>query len=685
MLILLHSSVGADALSVGIVGGGPSGASFAGRLREAFGSAAEITVFEAKGHLGGQAQTVVTDGVVQDKGTRYIAKSAGRSVLFDEVTAFLRRHAGQGKDFTPYAIGNSPGLFNGTGAAAGVSEFDGWQDAMLQFGQQVAAYEKGARAYLFSRAEYNAPANFSSLHPSVRAYLDILVNGQLYGPYADVSAHSLYTWFAGFESFGSRAAPLQVEGGFGPAFQNLFASVGATIRLSSRVANVTGAAAGSGQKPTVFLESGEAIEFDAVVVTLPLDTFPTPLKADIGRPLGAFADTYVSSMSFSVAGGAAPPQQRAYATYPGAALATVTYDGTGASGGRQFFVAYMYEPADTALNESMSITRVWPEVSAMTQFIRGRTEPLALADVQVTPGSWERYRYNIRFSVDQLARGVPQDIHRAQGQSGVWYGGGSLSHWNVGDILEQASQTVARMAAAHGSEWTHQTVAKVASRSRVAVALSGAWGDAPGAAPRAFFGWYELKGNPLVTAVLVERLPGKEEAALMATLPAHFLGNGGVVGVGVIRLRNMELTAFGTAHYAAMQPQEGYYLALHENGVVRFHANVLSLASAKTLLAGDSKGAADAALNVAHQMRYGSFCFGVFRLSSAGGASIQRYNRWAEAVDPYYVMDRDGPHTACAADEECPAGFGCSLASHKARMLLFAKIPAAARGQCVPN
>jgi len=47
------------------------------------------------------------------------------------------------------------------------------------------------------------------------------------------------------------------------------------------------------------------------------------------------------------------------------------------------------------------------------------TEPLALADVQVTPGSWERNRYNIRFSVDQLARGVPQDIHRAQGGP-VW-------------------------------------------------------------------------------------------------------------------------------------------------------------------------------------------------------------------------------------------------------------------------
>jgi hypothetical protein len=187
----------------------------------------------------------------------------------------------------------------------------------------------------------------------------------------------------------------------------------------------------------------------------------------------------------------------------------------------------------------------------MTQFVRGQTGPLELADVQVTPGIWERYRYNIRFSADQLARGVPRAIHRAQGQSGVWYGGGALSHWNVGDILEQASQTVARMATAHGSAWTHQTMGEVASRSRVAVALSGAWGGEPGAAPPgAFFGRYELKGNPLVIAMLVERLPGNEEAALMATLPAHFLGNGGVVGVGAIRLRNTKLTALGTAHYA---------------------------------------------------------------------------------------------------------------------------------------
>ena len=154
----------------------------------------------------------------------------------------------------PYAVGAAR-LFNGTGAAAGFFETEGWQDAFLQFGQQVAAYEKGARAYLFSRAEYNAAANFSSSHPSVRAYMDLLLNGQLYGPYADVTAHSLYTWFAGFESFGSLATPWQVEGGFGPPYQNLFASVGATIRLNSRVANVTGAAAGSGQKPTVLLDT----------------------------------------------------------------------------------------------------------------------------------------------------------------------------------------------------------------------------------------------------------------------------------------------------------------------------------------------------------------------------------------------------------------------------------------------
>jgi hypothetical protein len=128
LLLLSTSAVGADGLSVGIVGGGPSGASFAGRLREAFGSAAEITVFEAKGHLGGQAETVTTDGVVQDKGTRYMLKNAGRSVRYDEVTTFLRRHAGQGKGFTPYAPLGAPGFFNGTGAAAGFFETEGWQE-----------------------------------------------------------------------------------------------------------------------------------------------------------------------------------------------------------------------------------------------------------------------------------------------------------------------------------------------------------------------------------------------------------------------------------------------------------------------------------------------------------------------------------------------------------------------------
>ena len=38
----------------------------------------------------------------------------------------------------------------------------------------------------------------------------------------------------------------------------------------------------------------------------------------------------------------------------------------------------------------------------------------------------------------------------------------------------------------------------------------------------------------------------------------------------------------------------------------------------------------------------------------------------------------------CAADEECPEGFGCSLASRIARMLLFSSRPLPTRGHCVP-
>ena len=151
----------------------------------------------------------------------------------------------------------------------------------------------------------------------------------------------------GFESFGSVVAALQVEGGFGPAFQNLFASVVPTIRLNSRVANVTGAAASSGQKPTVFLESGEAVEFDAVVVTLPLDTFPMPLEADIGRPLGTFADnTSYDELLRRRRRGRATAECVHHV--PRRHTRHGHVDGTGASSERQFFFVAGYEPADTA-------------------------------------------------------------------------------------------------------------------------------------------------------------------------------------------------------------------------------------------------------------------------------------------------------------------------------------------------
>ena len=55
-LLLVNVARRGTPLNVGIVGGGPAGACFAARIREAFGSEASITVFEKKGHLGGQSQ-----------------------------------------------------------------------------------------------------------------------------------------------------------------------------------------------------------------------------------------------------------------------------------------------------------------------------------------------------------------------------------------------------------------------------------------------------------------------------------------------------------------------------------------------------------------------------------------------------------------------------------------------------
>ena len=140
VLVVAVQGLLAQGFHVGIVGGGPAGGCFAGRIREAFGDAAKIVVFEKKGEVGGQSQTSYNTGI-QEKGTRYLLKTPLISTKYDEVMEFLSKHA----DTKFYAIPN-PSLFNGNAssrAEPGTSTAAKDIDALMQAYASVATYERG--------------------------------------------------------------------------------------------------------------------------------------------------------------------------------------------------------------------------------------------------------------------------------------------------------------------------------------------------------------------------------------------------------------------------------------------------------------------------------------------------------------------------------------------------------------
>ena len=63
------------------------------------------------------------------------------------------------------------------------------------------------------------------------------------------------------------------------------------------------------------------------------------------------------------------------------------------------------------------------------------------------------WRYNIRYTPEQLRSGVPQAIDKAQGEGNVWYAGGALSHWNVDSITDGSHRLVGRFARKLGLPW----------------------------------------------------------------------------------------------------------------------------------------------------------------------------------------------------------------------------------------
>jgi len=81
-----------EKLKIAIIGAGPAGISFAARIHEAFNEAAEVTIFESRSEIGGQARTSNNTGVLMEDGARYLVDQDKVSTSYDEILYLFQQN-----------------------------------------------------------------------------------------------------------------------------------------------------------------------------------------------------------------------------------------------------------------------------------------------------------------------------------------------------------------------------------------------------------------------------------------------------------------------------------------------------------------------------------------------------------------------------------------------------------------
>jgi len=625
---------------IAIIGAGPAGLSFATRIQEAFDGSATVTVFDSRSKVGGQSQTTNITGTPSDKGTRYLVQTPPVSTTYEEVFDLFRQNRVKTYKLPTYNIMKKSS--NGSGLSLVLKQplDDAFLAAYAALAVSLASYQRENPAYNFS-GDYSSPF-YAANNIGVNNLLDSVVDFQLYGPRKKISAHSLLTWLAGSIYYGSQQKIVSmVKGGWEPAWQKIARNSGSQVVLNSKVLAVNPNLTSG--KPEVVFKDGERLVFDAIVVTSPLDELLTPLGLQDAGISHKLTETYVSTIAFgssSMADEGLPERYHLHDMIDvGCPVSAIQYDGFSSTLNIHIWVASSYEVGkDTTEEESRARVRPW-----IDKMMLAVDTAYNASETHFIDDYWELYRYNIRFSTEQFAVNLPHQIDSLQGTNDIWYGGGTLSHWNVADILHQSSMIVERMASKYGLQpsWKFVPAMKKKTERKITHALNG---SKVNPTISDLTGHYKLDGHTFADTIEIERVD--DEDAIISTLPLHAITvtkGAPIVAVGKISLSNMnfiidppQISGFSMLD----KNKDGYYIALHANGIVRFHSINPSVPVRSLLLVLESKNMTDAGLNSGHSIKYGCFSFGVLQENESGIVTIQIYNRWAEDVDTFYSMEK---------------------------------------------
>jgi len=628
-----------EKLKIAIIGAGPAGISVATRINEAFNEEAEVTIFESRSEIGGQARTSNSTGILLDDGARYLLERNKVSTSYDEILYLFQQNnidtfALPGPHYLKYSKTNDR-LDPVT-----TSPFD--SVFFLQFYAvcvAAAKYQRENPNYSFL-TDNSLPFNFGNSVGMV-AFINSFLDGQLYGLSTQVSGHSTLIWFAANQFFGSSSTIKMVTGGMQQAWQKVAENSGAKVLLNSPVLAVQQGII-SKDHPEIVLSSGKILQFDAVVITSPLDEIESPLCLN-KKNSSKFEDTYVSTVHYLSNIAPSDNLRRRYhiIDYLGdvdCPVSTIQYAAFSSTLDSHVWSASMYEQKKNT-NEESSLTQAKPWIEKMMLAIDSEYDTRKTSFVK---NSWQLFRYNIRFSEENFASKLPQKINSLQGVSNIWYGGGVLSHWDIASVLHQSSMIVEKMSNAYAlQKWKYVPAAQKNTNEKIINALEGA---AVNPTIDDLVGTYRLEGHLFANEIKLEMVTNEDN--IMSTLPIHAVAKmmeAPIVAVGKIITKNTNFIGDlkSIPGFSLLdQEVDGYYVALHANGVVRFHSISQSPNIKQVLNFFDSKGSQDSQLNIGHAIKYGCFCFGVMKKSSFGGITIQRYNRWGEDVDKYYLMTK---------------------------------------------
>ncbi len=437
---------------IAILGAGPSGLTIAYFLKAL--GLKSVQFFEALNDVGGQSVTPDVDGVPVEMGTVYltdgyilakhIAKGVGCPARVLPAATVLKENGDIEKNperpgaglMVRYVYHWLRWYF------AGQMRAPTWKDNALSF-----------KAWLENRGLGELATGF---------VFTAGLTAQLYGPVKDISAHSGLNWMRpSLLITGRFSQTAHIPEGFQNMWRKLAKQLGFTVQTTQRIDTVRPIRAGDSHQVEL-LEGGKPVDepFDHVFIACPLDYLedhpqdqlegnPTdrlehPLAGALENDYSPFAATEVYSAAWRGTHWPKDAPSRCYLPAAGTdkrgPLLTIRNYGPAVGGdhvvGQLCSYAFLDEPLGGDPEENQKRLE-----HNRKQVVEDMQNIVKLRNVEIVQD--RLWRYNIRYSLEQLHKGLPLFIEGSQGKQNVWYTGGTLSHWNI-DAITDYNQVLAK-------------------------------------------------------------------------------------------------------------------------------------------------------------------------------------------------------------------------------------------------